>query len=247
MSSYIWKKINMLTIVSKNWDYFICKCDCWNECKKSVWNICTNKWCFSCWCKRKKRACNKKRKVSVWDINWKIKIVALVDSCSNIICECDCWNNITIRDSLFKKRKSCWCYKWKAWWESRTPFYWIWREMVQRCTNINNKSYKVYGVLWIDERWVVYQNFKKDMYHTYQIHLKKFWRWNTSIDRINNNLWYSRNNCRWATKKEQSRNRSNTFLLWWKTIKEISIETGKSYTWLWRIINNMKKNIYCEE
>jgi hypothetical protein len=89
---------------------------------------------------------------------------------------------------------------WKLW----TSIYNSWRAMKQRCNNPNNKYYKDYGGRWIkyDRAWEKFQYFYKDM-------IKWHKKWLT-IDRINNDWGYSKENCRWTTMKEQSRNtRSN--------------------------------------
>jgi len=68
-----------------------------------------------------------------------------------------------------------------------------------------------------------FDEFKDDMYESYLRHINKFGSRNTSIERINNNGNYYKENCKWATWKEQARNRyKNNIITYNDKIKTIS-------------------------
>lgn len=83
---------------------------------------------------------------------------------------------------------------------SKHKLYAVWNDMMQRCNNVNNEFYIDYGNRGIKvcEKWKNIKNFIEDMYPSYQKGL--------SIDRIDNNKGYFKENCRWATKDIQSQN-----------------------------------------
>ncbi|MEV5950427.1 hypothetical protein [Streptomyces sp. NPDC051993] len=90
-----------------------------------------------------------------------------------------------------------------------TRVHFTWMSMISRTTNPNNHAYHRYGGrgIRVCDRWLAFPNFYADMSPTYQEDL--------SIDRIDNNGDYEPSNCRWATPKEQQRNKSsNRFIEW---------------------------------
>src|SRR5262245_45006048 len=93
-----------------------------------------------------------------------------------------------------------------------TRIYAIWAAMLNRCRNSNVAEYKYYGGRGIKvcERWLNFDNFLADMGAESGRIVGK------TIERINNDGDYEPRNVRWATYRDQSRNKSNNRLLSFK-------------------------------
>lgn len=91
---------------------------------------------------------------------------------------------------------------------SGTRFYNVWKGMKKRCDDSFSKPYKYYGAkgVLVCERWRDFNNFKDDMFDSYVEHMDVYGK-DTSIERTNVYGDYSPENCRWATMKEQSKNK----------------------------------------
>ena len=107
---------------------------------------------------------------------------------------------------------SCWCGK-KTHWLSKTRFYKIYRWIIKRCNNKLSLGYKRYGWRWIKCDCITFEDFNNDMYVSYIKHCEEYWEKQTSIDRINFDWNYCKENCKWATTEEQWNNKStNNFI-----------------------------------
>ena len=132
------------------------------------------------------------------------------------LCRCKCGNLTTVRGSHLRACgvKSCGCLVIEklvaqtiTHGKSRAPIYKIWRDMRDRCTVTTHHAYRLYGArgIRVCDRWQLFENFLADMGEAPE---------GLSIDRYpDKDGNYEPGNCRWATDRQQARNRStSTFL-----------------------------------
>ncbi len=124
------------------------------------------------------------------------------------LCICDCGNlkEVSSRSLLSGRSNSCGCLSkditsriHKTHGLTGTKTYQVWSRMIRRCTDPKSKDYKYYGArgITVCDRWLKFENFFSDMGEAPK---------GMEMDRINNDLGYSKENCRYITHQENCRN-----------------------------------------
>lgn len=111
--------------------------------------------------------------------------------------------------------------------KSSSDLYKKWAGMKRRCLNKNEIQYHNYGGRGIKvcDKWLKFEGFAEDMESTFKKGL--------SLERIDVNGNYCKENCKWIPLSEQSRNRRNVILREYKgkndTLKYWAKKLGYSY------------------
>ncbi len=137
------------------------------------------------------------------------------------LCKCECGNTTIVTGHGLRNghTKSCGCFNKERISDSATKHgkskrscvtdeYKTWCGIISRCENEKKQMYKYYGGsgITIDPAWRnSFEQFYKDMGPRPSPE--------HSIDRRNNALGYSKDNCKWSTRKEQCRNRRNSLMV----------------------------------
>ncbi len=128
------------------------------------------------------------------------------------LCRCTCGTERKVDGMNLKQggSKSCGCLRSEPFamthgfsrGEKRTRVYRAWRQMKARCDNPNMENYKYYGGKGItyDPRWAKFEAFLEDMGEPDA---------NRSLDRIESDKNYCKENCRWSDSITQRRNRGD--------------------------------------
>lgn len=145
---------------------------------------------------------------------------------SRVVCHCSCGNHFVAKVSALKNGDtySCGCFNKqgnhnaalihggvfrKNGKKSKTALYCIWSGMKSRCFHSNNKKFDIYGGkgITVCDEWLDYTKFKEwALSNGYFENITNDPFLNPSLDRIDSNGHYCPKNCRWVTRRENSRN-----------------------------------------
>jgi len=171
------------------------------------------------------------------------------------LCQCSCGNEVVVRlaSLLSGATQSCGCLHSELSAEqmrlqnntthgmSYTREYHSWASMIARCTNKKHLNYGDYGSRGIKvcDRWRnSFENFYTDMGDMPP---------SMSLDRIDNSGDYEPDNCRWATAKEQSRNKRDNRLIEGKSMAEWCEDNDLNYKVVFGRLHQLLKDGMSDE
>jgi hypothetical protein len=170
-------------------------------------------------------------------------------------CRCDCGNDHEVIASNLTRGHvaSCGCatnrrrsgglieVRFMSGADGERRLYRSWDAMLGRCNDPAMPSYKRYGArgVTVCQRWAEsFYSFAADMGERPP---------GTTLDRIDNAKGYEPGNCRWATHKEQQRNRSNNLVVTYRgstgPLAQICEQFGGRYS---RVYQRLRKGLSIE-
>lgn len=141
--------------------------------------------------------------------NWRVVAESSNSVKRKWACICSCGFEKEIRQDTLKSGKTVSCRDCKI--NNKNPgiglknqhrLYATWNMMKQRCNNPNATDYRYYGGrgITVCDQWLKsFKIFVDEMFESFEE--------GKTLDRIDGNLGYYKENCRWATASEQSANR----------------------------------------
>lgn len=183
----------------------------------------------------------------------RLSIVDIVKVYSNgqkdCLCICECGNEKIVRLCSLRNggTKSCGCLQRELMSErakthgmSYSKINKTWRNMKDRCFNSNSQNYHRYGGRGISvcDEWLIFENFYKDMGDA---------PIGMSLDRIDNDKNYCKENCKWSSQKEQANNRNTNLTIKFNkesiTLSKICKLFNVGYNKAWRDIFTKGKSV----
>lgn len=145
-------------------------------------------------------------------------------------CECGTERDIPKNNLVHNLSNSCGCARgeYQGHNDYMSSEYIAWQNLLQRCNNPKHPAYKDYGArgITVSIRWQSFDNFFADMGSKPSS--------NHEINRINNDLGYSKENCEWTSKLKNMNNTRRSVKIWGMTIADIARQSGMKY-----------KQVYC--
>lgn len=144
------------------------------------------------------------------------------------LCRCECGNETVSTTSYLRSghKTSCGCLRWKGTpthGMAGTRIYMAWQNMKRRCNDPINNSYANYGGRGIsyDSKWETFEGFLEDMEEGYSDTL--------TLDRIDVDGNYSKDNCRWVDRVIQANNMTTNHIIEYKGEELTLAELARKY------------------
>lgn len=134
------------------------------------------------------------------------------------LCKCDCGNTCVVNGNNLRRGKqvSCGCYGRQVRKKNDAPaemtkerLYRIWQRMNYRCYNEHSNRFSTYGGRGI----TVCDEWRNDYIAFRTWAMQNGYCEELTLDRIDNDVGYEPQNCRWASVKDQQRNRRNNRMI----------------------------------